>query len=703
VSEKPVNSRINELREILRRANRAYYIQNNPFITDRQYDEQLSELANLEREHPEFDDPLSPTKRVGGEPLTGFVTLAHALPMLSIDNTYDGEDLRKWAERVRKGAGSPIEFVCDPKIDGVAISLRYEAGRLVRALTRGDGTKGDDITSNIKAIRSVPLVLVGDAPDVLEIRGEAFIPTDEFKRINREREDNDDEPYMNPRNTCAGTLKSLDPKVVSDRHLGFLAHGRGEISDGAFADSHTRFIERARELGIPTSAIALCETIDRVLEHIETLRATMHELPYMIDGVVVRVNSFASQAVLGTTSRAPRWCIAYKYPAERQSTVLIRIEHMVGKTGRITPRAIMEPVLVAGTIVQHASLHNYGLVRRLDVRAGDTVIVEKAGEIIPQVIEVDEKKRPKSAKKIVPPEHCPKCDSPVETVTDEDGIETQRFCVNPECPAQVREKLIWFAGRGRMDIEGLGEKTIDLIRENTTIPLESFADIFRLREHREALLALDRMAEKKVDNLLAGIEDAKQRGLSHVLAGLGVRHLGDTTAKAIGKLFKDIDALLESDEPGLRPKTLGVKEAAARGLTKEPKDRATTGLGKDTAPAVYAYLHSDAASELFRELRELGVDLSSQEFSKQQLSDTSGSPFAGKTVVITGSFESAGRRELTERLESLGAKVTGSVSAKTDLLIAGESAGSKLDKAQKLDVEIWDEARLLDALGELET
>ncbi|MEQ9616517.1 MAG: NAD-dependent DNA ligase LigA [Phycisphaerales bacterium] len=702
MSEKSVQKRIGALREELRRANRAYYVENAPFITDRQYDEKLKELEALEAEHPEFDDPLSPTRRVGGEPVKKFETVPHAVPMLSIDNTYDEDDLRKWADRVTKGLDDPVTYVCDAKIDGVALSLRYEGGRLVRGLTRGNGDEGDDITSNVKAIRAVPLVLEDGAPDVLEVRGEAYIPTDVFTRINEEREANDEEPYMNPRNTCAGTLKSLDPRVVEQRRLGFLAHGRGEVSDDAFAGTHQEFVQKINALGIPTSAITACARIEDVIDHIESLKDTMHELPYMIDGVVVRVDRYDIQDTLGTTSRAPRWCIAYKYPAERQKTKLLTVKHQVGKTGRITPRAFMEPVLVAGTVVQHASLHNYGIVKKLGVREGDTVTVEKAGEIIPQVIEVDEKLRPKGAKKITPPDHCPECDSPVETVEDETGSETQRFCVNPECPAQVREKLIWFAGRGQMDIEGLGEKTIDQIRQSD-IPLESFADIFRLREHREALLGLDRMAEKKVDNLLAGIEDAKGRGLSRVLAGMGIRHLGDTTAKAIGKLFEGIDALLEADEPALRPKTLGKKDAEARGLPADPKERESTGLGKDTAPAVHAYLHSEQARETFRELRALGVDLTSHEYRKKQASTPpSDSPFAGKTVVITGSFEMGGRRELTEKMESLGAKVTGSVSGSTDLLLAGESAGSKLDKATKLGVEIWDEAKLSDVLGSLE-
>lgn len=694
--------RIEELRDTLNRANRAYYVENNPFITDRQYDELLAELEQLEEEHPQHDDPLSPTKRVGGEPVEGFETVEHAVPMLSIDNTYDEDDLRKWADRVRKGLDvRDATFICDPKIDGVAISLRYESGRLVHGLTRGDGVKGDDITSNIKAIRAVPLQLTGDkadVPDVLEIRGEAYIPNDEFKRINEEREASDEEPYMNPRNTCAGTLKSLDPSVAASRKLRFLAHGRGEISDNGFARAHDEFIGKINALGVPTSDINSFKDIDAVIEHIRDLHESMHELPYMVDGVVVRVNDFDKQKTLGHTSKFPRWCIAYKYPAERKQTTLIRVEHQVGKTGRITPRAIMEPVLVAGTTVQHASLHNYGIVKKLGVREGDTVVIEKAGEIIPQVIQVVEENRPKGAKKIDPPEHCPKCDAPVETVEDEEGAETQRFCVNPECPAQVRERLIWFAGRNQMDIDGLGEKTIDQIRDDSDIPLNAFADVFRLKDHRDELLKLERMAEKKVDNLLAGIEKARGAGLARVLAGMGIRHVGDTTAKSLCRQFEDIDALLSADEPSLRPKTLTKKEAEARGLPTDPKDRESTNLGKDTAPSVHAYLHSEQAQETFEHLRELGVDLTSHEYQKAQATPTD-SPVSGKTIVITGSFDLGSRNELKDKLESLGAKVTSSVSSNTDILCAGDDPGSKYDKAQKLGVTIWDADDLSMALS----
>lgn len=698
-ASKSPRKRVEELRDLLNRANRAYYADAEPFISDREYDHRLAELAALEAEHPELDDPDSPTHRVGGEPSAAFETVEHAVPMLSIDNTYSEEEVRAWAKRVAKGLGaseSPdglfaddtggpaISFCCDPKIDGVAISIRYEKGRLVRAVTRGDGSKGDDITPNIRTIRSLPLTLDAQegvrVPSILEIRGEVFIPTKEFERINAEREDAGDEPFMNARNACAGTLKSLDPKVSAARKLGFVAHGRGLIDPPSFAGSHAQLIQNYKALGVPTNQTALCADVEHVLKYIEQLHTQAHTFPFAIDGVVVRVNDFDQQSELGVTTKSPRWCIAYKYPAERKPTKLIRVEHMVGKTGRITPRAIMEGVVLAGTLVKHASLHNYGLVAEKDIREGDTVIVEKAGEIIPQVIEPVPAKRPKSARKIKAPEQCPECGGPVEIEREggtEDGRETGRRCINPECPAQVREKLIWFTGRGQMDIDGLGEKTIDQIRTESEIPLHHFADIFNLDNHRDALLELDRMGEKKVENLLEGVENAKSRTLARVLGSLGVRHIGRANAKLLARRFKTLDDLLAASVDDIE---------------------AVEGFGPVRAGVVHSYLHSAAGKKTFGALRRAGVTMPNPDFLEVQRAERT--PFTGKTIVLTGALEHFERDALKEVLESLGAKVTGSVSRKTDLVIVGESAGSKLDKARELGIETWDEQTLLRHLPE---
>jgi DNA ligase (NAD+) len=677
----------------------------------------------------------------------------------------------------------------DPKIDGLAISLRYEQGRLVHAVTRGDGSKGDDVTHAAKVIHSIPLALhspsqregaggwatrlhespqplpTSSIPDILEVRGEIYLPLTQFARINEEREAAGDDLFMNPRNAAAGTLKNLDPKLIASRRLGFFAHGMGAFTPppggrgqggglsslppsspsllgevaslraGEGPSSHSSFLSFLKHFNFPVNPHGLlCMTIDEALAAIQRFNTTRHSLNYATDGMVLRIDDFTLQKQLGLTSKSPRWAIAYKYPAERKTTILLSVEHQVGKTGKITPRATMKPVVLAGTTVEHATLHNYGRLLKApvnpdepaddctDIRLGDTVYIEKAGEIIPQVVGVALDKRPKGSRPITPPASCPVCKGPLE-IEYPKGIddpqpsdESARRCVNPECPAQVREKLIWFAGRRQMDIEGLGEKTIDQIREDGSIPLNSFADIFRLKDHRDALLALDRMGEKKVDNLLAGIQDAKSRGLAKLLAGLGIRHVGESTSKLLAKRYKNLDALLAADVRDLMPTTkLTKKQAAALNIPAEPPGGQETTLGLDTAPIVHAYLHSKPAQQMFKELKAVGVSIESQgarsgspsfqEGAGGRFGQSSGaaapSIFSNKTIVLTGTLEHFERDPLTELLESLGAKVSGSVSSKTQLLIAGESAGSKLAKARELNIETWNEARLLKELANL--
>ncbi len=735
-------TRIAELRALLHRANRAYYAAETPVMSDREFDDRLRELAELEAAHPDLDDPNSPTRRVGGEPIKGFRTHRHSVPMLSIDNTYSRAEVEAWVARVQKGIGAGpdalfgdagVRFVCEPKIDGVALSVRYERGRFVRAVTRGDGERGDDVSHAARTIAALPLVIDAPCPDVLEVRGEVYIPLSVFEEINAQREADGEELFMNPRNACAGTIKNLDPRVAASRRLGFIAHGRGETS-APLGHGHAEFCDRIAAMGFPVGEHRTVQADTAgIHEAIDAVGALRGRLEYAIDGVVVRVDDYARQDALGFTSKSPRWCIAYKYPAERKTTRLLRVDHQVGKTGKITPRAALEPVVLAGTLVQHATLHNYGraadaqafdagvpLPDRTDLRTGDTVYVEKAGEIIPQVMGVDLPARPAKAGRIEPPAACPVCSGTVEIEPPEaatnPALETARRCINPECPAQVREKLIWFAGRRQMDIEGLGESTIDQIRathldpadparvelgvppETPPIPLSQFADIFALPAHRDALLTLDRMGEKKVDNLLAGIERARGQGLARLLAGMGIRHVGASTARALARLYPDLDALLAAPEAALRPKTLKKDEAVRLGFPEDPKERPETGLGALTAPAVHAYLHSAAALSAFRALRDAGVDLSSHDFAAPGSAGT-GSPFGGKTVVLTGTLERFDRTGLTDLLTGLGAKVSGSVSGKTDLVVAGESAGSKLAKAQSLGIEVWDEARLLAELA----
>jgi len=709
-------ARILELRTLLERANAAYYQDATPFMSDTEFDALLVELISLEERYPELHDPNSPTVRVGGHPIYGFKTIAHSLPMLSIDNTYNDQEIRAWMAKTAKGLGEsaekvnlfssePVRFICEPKIDGVALSIRYESGVFIRALTRGDGTQGDDVSHAVRTIQSLPLKLSSDAvPEVLEIRGEVYIPLQEFERINQEREEAGDDLFMNPRNACAGTIKQLDPKVAASRNLGFIAHGVGEVSDSQFAVDFSSFSDQIKSLGVPTTSLrTIANDVEEVIEAIRRIDTLRHDLDYATDGVVIRLDSFAQQSQLGNTSKSPRWIIAYKFPAERKTTKLIAVDHQVGKTGKITPRATLEPVLLAGTTVSHATLHNYGMVRQRDLHIGDSVEVEKAGEIIPQVVGVRLDQRPTDAQQVLPPDHCPNCDSPLEIEPHESvtqpTLETTRRCINPECPAQIREKLVWFVGRRQMDIDTLGESTIDLIR-SSEVPLDHFADIYLLKDHQEKLLSLDRMGEKKVENLIASIESSKSRGLSKLLAGMGIRHVGTSTSKSLAKVFRNYDELFNAEVWQLMPMAVNRLSQKKREEYTGSKDKLEneyeTGLGADTAPLFFAYLHSPAAIDTFLKFRELGIDLSSHDFVDP--AEQFDNPFAGKTIVLTGSFEHYTRPELSDILESMGAKCSGSVSKNTDILIAGGKAGSKLAKAQSLGVEIWDETKTRETL-----
>lgn len=675
-------ARIAELRALLERANVAYYADNDPFMADSVFDALLAELAALEAKHPDLADPESPTQRIGGAPIQGFESAEHTVPMRSIDNTYSIDDLRAWYRRCAEALGHDPALTCDPKIDGVAVSLRYELGVLRTALTRGDGTKGDLITSNARVIRSIPLRLRQPPhrhiPEVLEVRGEIFMPTSAFDRINGEREVEGEPLFANARNATAGTLKSLDPAIVRIRGLRFVCHGLGEVRgltapSGSAArapvgtvDGYFDFLRAVRTLGLPVSSLTRrCETLDEAIAAIDAFKVQRAGLDFGVDGMVVKVDRFDEQERLGSTAKAPRWAVAFKYPAERRETVLERVDWQVGKGGTLTPRATFTPVLVAGTTVRHSTLHNIEEIRRKDLRIGDTVIIEKAGEIIPQVVEVVLAKRPHEAGPIEPPAVCPACG---EVVVQEGP---KLFCSNPGCAAQLREKLKWFVGRGQMNIDGFGEKLVDQMVDAGIV--RSFADLFALS--RDRLLSLDRMGEKSADNLLSAIEHAKARGLGRVLAGLGIRHVGESAAKTLARRFRSAEELLAASEADLA---------------------ALEDFGPVTAASVYAWLHTAQAKAIFQGLERAGVSLDSREPAVV----ASSSPLFGKTVVLTGTLESMDRSTAARHLESLGAKVSGSVSSKTHIVIAGADAGSKLEKARALGIEVWDEAKLLDAVGE---
>jgi DNA ligase (NAD+) len=816
--------RITELRDLIDRANRAYYIEANPILTDQEYDERLRELQMLESEHlfaGQLHDPL--LEEVPDRPFGGFPRRKHAKPMLSIANTYTEQEVRAWAEstfetvdpeawsireqishleevldglrlssapsaqdaandnndpdstnrhaqepgqlreqirslrsdykqRIAWGEANnwPFDSVADPKIDGVALCVRYEAGTLTQVLTRGDGEYGDDITENARQVRGIPSTLIHStrgAPDVLEVRGEAFLPWEAFGIINDEREFRGEEPFKNPRNACAGTLKQLQPRVVARRGVEFVAHGRGELEPADTFTSYSDLITALEDYGIPTNKGARpCENVDDILKSIAAFDQLRHHASTPIDGMVVRVDNFQLLNRLGSTAKSPRGFIAYKYPAERKETRLTSVQVQVGKTGILTPRAIMEPVLIAGTVVQHATLHNFAEIKRKDIRIGDIVVIEKAGEIIPQVLRPVLSKRDNAIVRPVPvPKKCPKCRTPVECVPTPARVreissypyrltEAKRkaarankpatlptkpeplteyekisaiYCPNPECPAQFREKLIHFVGRRQMNIDGLGEKTIDLLLASESIPLRTFADIFRLKEHREELLKLEGMGEKKVDSLLEQIDAARDRGLARVLASLGIRHVGLDTAKKLARVFPTKEELLAAPEPWLRPRRAFASERERYGIPKGDaapitglgglnKYERDLGIGKSTSQIVFDYLHGPG-ERVLQELEDVGVVLEEHSGASATSQD---SPFWGKTVVLTGKLQRMTRDQAKEILERLGAKVTGSVSSNTDVLIAGEDAGSKLSNAKKLGIDIWDEQIFLDHLPE---
>jgi DNA ligase (NAD+) len=657
-------SRILELRKLLEQANYAYYVDAQPTIADSEYDSLLSELASLEESHPDQADSSSPTQRVGGQPIEGFKTVQHSVPMQSIDNTYTGSDLQSWLTRVAGSLGETPRCTCDPKIDGVAVSLRYERGNLVSAVTRGNGERGDEVIAQAKTIRSIPLRLRGNAPDVLEVRGEIFMPNTSFDAINSQREEDGDPLFANARNATAGTLKSLDPSIVASRKLAFLAHGRGEVVWDDAPTTWSQFADALRVFGIPVSdQLQCCTSIDEIEKVVAVFATKRLSLNYGVDGMVIRVDSFSQQDVLGSTSKSPRWCIAFKYPAERGETILTQVDWQVGKNGTLTPRATMEPIVLAGTTVSHATLHNIEEIHRKDIRVGDKVVVEKAGEIIPQVVDVVASFRDGTQLPIEPPSECPRCGGGVE----QEG--PKLFCVNPECSAQFREKVKWFAGRDQMDIDGLGDKVVDQLVDADLV--RHFADLYKLTA--DDLLPLEGFAEKSAEALVAAICESKSRGLTRVLSSVGIRLVGRATAKTIVAAFPNMREL----------------QGASVDDFLELQD-----FGQITAEMLHNSLHSKTGRELFARLSEVGVQLESCD------SVTEDSIFAGKVIVLTGTLQRWERSQLQVALEQRGAKVTGSVSSKTDIVVAGEKAGSKLSKAHDLGIEVWDEDRLNESLSQ---
>ncbi|NMD69638.1 NAD-dependent DNA ligase LigA [Bacillus sp. DNRA2] len=659
-------NRVSELHTLLNQYNYEYYVLDDPSVPDAEYDRLMKELIELEEKFPELKTIDSPSQRVGGGVLEGFEKVQHTTPMLSLGNAFNAEDLRDFDRRIRQIVGNDFSYVCELKIDGLAVSLRYQDGVFIQGATRGDGSIGEDISANLKTIGSIPLRL--KEPASLEVRGEAYMPKRSFDALNKVKAEKGEEAFANPRNAAAGSLRQLDPKIAASRNLDVFLYGIAGV-EREDVQSHSEGLNWLDSLGFKTNKERTkCSDIDRVIEFVESWVEKRPGLPYEIDGIVIKVDSLKQQERLGTTAKSPRWAIAYKFPAEEVVTTLKEIELSVGRTGVITPTAILEPVKVAGTTVSRASLHNEDLIREKDIRLGDQVVVKKAGDIIPEVVNVLVERRTGEEIEFKMPTHCPECES--ELVRFEDEVALR--CINPKCPAQIREGLIHFVSRGAMNIEGLGEKVISqLFAEKLIVDV---ADIYKLQ--REQLIGLERMGEKSIQKLLNAIETSKDNSLEKLLFGLGIRHVGAKAAKTLAQAFETMDRLAMATIEELR---------------------AINEIGEKMADSVVTYFSKEEVRELLQELKAAAVNMEYKGPKPVSVED-SNSYFAGKTIVLTGKLEQLSRNEAKEKIEALGGNVAGSVSKKTDLVIAGEDAGSKLTKAQELDIEIWDEERMIQEL-----
>lgn len=656
--------RVEELHRLLHRYNYEYHVLDKPTVSDAEYDKLLRELNELEAQYPELLTPDSPSQRVGGAPLAHFEKVEHLSPMLSLGNAFNEQDLRDFDERIRKASGGQeIRYVCELKIDGLAVSLRYEDGRFHLGATRGDGQVGENITQNLKTIRSIPLRL--KEPLSLEVRGEAFLPKCEFERINQLKEERGEQLFANPRNAAAGSLRQLDPKLAAERSLDIFLYGMGDLS-GLDIQTHTESLDFLTHLGFKVNPERhTVDNIEGVLEYIAYWQTERPHLGYEIDGIVIKVDDLSLREKLGFTAKSPRWAIAYKFPAEESVTILESIEINVGRTGAVTPTAILAPVSLAGTTVKRASLHNEDIIREKGIMLGDHVIVKKAGDIIPEVVAVLTEKRTGNERPYVMPTHCPECESELVRLEGEVALR----CINPQCPAQTREGIIHFVSRGAMNIEGLGEKVVTQLFQAGLI--RGVADLYTMT--KEQLLSLERMGEKSAQNLLEAIEASKKNSLEKLLFGLGIRFVGAKGAKILAQHYRQMDALMDATEDEL--------------ITLEE-------IGTKMAESIVAYFSNPDVRETVERLRQAGVNLTYLG-ATTPTEGVADSPFAGKTVVITGTLETLSRKEAGDLLESLGATVTGSVSKKTDYLLAGEKAGSKLDKAQKLGITVLDEQTFL--------
>ena len=656
-----VKKQIERLREEIRRHDRLYYVENNTKISDQEYDALLKKLEKLEKEDPGSVTPDSPTQRVAGEPVGGFSVVEHKAKMLSMDNTYNHDELREFDARVKKNlGGEKYEYVVELKIDGVSVALTYENGNFVRGATRGDSLKGDEITVNLKTIRSIPLVLEPqkgiEFPKFMEVRGEIYMKHKSFEKINKDKEKAGEELFANPRNAAAGSLKLLDPRTVAKRGLDIFIHSFG-YAEGVHFNSQYELLEKLKAFAFRVNPnYKSCGDIDEALKFCDTWEKKREELGYDIDGMVVKVDSFAQQRKLGETSKSPRWMIAYKYPAERVETKLLDIKVQVGRTGALTPVAELKRVFIAGTNVTHASLHNWDEIERKDVRIGDTVIIEKVGEIIPQVVEVVKSRRTGKEKKFGIPKICPICKKPAKR---EEG-EVAFRCENVFCPAQLKESLIHFASRSAMDIEGLGEAMVDQLVDKKLI--NDYGDIYYLKF--DQLRALDRMGDRSAQNLMVAIENSKSNHLNRLIFALGIRHVGEHIADVLAKRFHSIDRLSQQALDDLT----GVQE-----------------VGPVVAESIRDFFSNPVSKKVLERLAKAGVKV------EEETPYGASSKLSGKSFVFTGELNGFSRTDAEQLVRDLGGTASSSVGKKTDFVVAGENPGSKYEKAKKLRVKIIDE------------
>lgn len=661
---------IDELRQELERHNRLYYVDAKPEITDREYDALMARLVALEKANPELMTPDSPSVKVGGEPIAGFTQVSHRIPMLSIENAFEEQELIDWDAGLRKTLDrESLEYSVEFKIDGVAIALIWENGTLIRAATRGNGAVGDDVTNNARVIAGIPLRLMTDKPPAsLEVRGEVIILNEQFAAFQADQVRAGEEPFKNPRNAAAGALKLLDPSLTRERKLRFLAHGVGYV-DGISWTSYSEFLESIRSLGIPTTPnVSRANGFQELMQVCGEMIARVPELPFEVDGLVIKLNNLADREKLGATSKHPRWVRAYKWERYEAETRVRAITIQVGKTGTLTPVAELEPVEIAGTTVSRASLHNREELDRLGIRIGDLVVVEKAGKIIPHVMRVNESARTGNEQPFEFPTQCPECKSDVQK--DEGGVYIR--CQNPACPAQLRETLIFFASRPAMNIDGLGEKLVEQLLAAKLV--DGIPSLYRLSGRREELLKLDRLGEKSIDKLLSGLELSKQQPLWRLLTGMNVRHVGQTNARTLERAFgtmqeiasQTIESLSQVDE-----------------------------IGEVIAKSVVQFFQSEYGKELMKELTELGLNMGHAIDRSSIMEAAAGGNLTGKTLVVTGTMVRMKRDEIEQLIRDHGGKASGSVSKKTDFVVAGEAAGSKLTKAQELGVKVLTEDEFL--------